>query len=95
MRTLFKRKRAINANTSTKGLKKMRTLSKAIIAEKTMIATLREAMEYQCKILKATSKSTGETDDDSTGSSDDNTSREDSGDSDEVNNDTDDDSVSS
>ena len=82
MKTLSKRKQAINADTSTKGLKKMRTLSKSIKAEKTMIATLRDAMEYQRKILKATTKSTGETDDDSTGSSDDDTSDEDS---DEVN----------
>ena len=85
MRTLSKRKRAINGDTSTKGLKKMRTLSMSIKAEKTMIATLRDAMEYQRKILKATTKSTGETDDDSTGSSDDDNSDEGSGDSDEVN----------
>jgi hypothetical protein len=59
LKVLFRRKRAIKSNSSEltlKQLKKIKIISKSIRAEKSMIITLRNAMEDQCKRLASITK---------------------------------------
>ena len=59
LKVLFRQKRAIKSKSSEltlKHLKKIKIISKSIRAEKSMIITLRNAMEDQCKRLASITK---------------------------------------
>ncbi len=58
-----------NAELTQKQLKKMKIISKFIKGQRSMIATLENAIKDQCKKLVSVTKSTGDTDDDDNNSS--------------------------
>jgi hypothetical protein len=69
LKDLCRQKRAITregtkSKLTQKQLKKMKIISKSIKGQRNIIATLKNAMEDQCKKLASGIKSTGETDDD-------------------------------
>jgi hypothetical protein len=58
-----------NAELTQKQLKKMKIISKSIKGQRSMIPTLKNAMEDQRKKLASVTKTTGDTDDDDNNSS--------------------------